>query len=229
MGRIPEACRYYLRARDPWVLRVGGGRVELRGELSQREAQATLDRPQWDPEPLRDLGLGETSEVAELDRLTLTLGQRAQRDADVRGLEAEQRLLVGPLGRLLVAVCDGLRARIVAGPPDGVDRTIAGDSQEPAAQAAAIGPVVVTAAPEGDERLLHDVFGGRALAQHPVRQTVTRRCVTVVDRAEGTQVVTGETSHQDTVVSIFELRTGYLGLIGAGTCGGAKHGALDSG
>jgi hypothetical protein len=104
--------------------------------------------------------LAQSVEVAELECLALGLRQRAQRDADRVGLNAAERFLVGALGRLLIAVGIELHVQVGATAPDGVDRAVAGDRQQPAAGAAALRPVAVAAPPEIDEGLLRHVLGG---------------------------------------------------------------------
>src|SRR5215210_8845384 len=106
--------------------------LELGSELLQREAQPALDRAERHSHARGDLGLAESFEVAELERLALGVRQRSQRRADGHGLEAAERLLVGTLGRLLLAVEVELGVPVAPSAPNGVDRAVAGDRQQPA-------------------------------------------------------------------------------------------------
>src|SRR4029077_6794758 len=103
----------------------------------------------------------EAAEVGQLDRAALLGRQRLQRAPhlarfgaarrlDVRALLGDELLLDPLVARAMALLHDAAAQR--------VDRPVVGDPEDPRAHAAAAAVVARPAAPDRQERLLHDVL-----------------------------------------------------------------------
>ena len=141
----------------------------------------------------------EAAEVRQLDHLTRTVREPLERPPHGERLLAAGGLDIGALGRLL-ALLDPLGARaptlVHEVAAKGVDPAVVDDPEDPCAHASALAPVPQPAAPDREERLLRDVLGAGAVADHAVGEREGRSAVAVVDRLEGAGVAGRHEVHQ---------------------------------
>src|SRR5205807_5609773 len=126
----------------------------------------SLDRADRRVEHRGDLDVRQPAEVGELDHTALLVGKLPQGVADLARLGSAGHLELGPLGRgdqLLDALVADTATVANGDPPQRVDRAVVDDPEYPGAHAAAIAVVARPAAPQREERFLHDFFGERAL------------------------------------------------------------------
>ncbi len=144
-----------------------GQRRSCRPSRQVREAgaDAALRRALGDAEAGRHLPVGKTTEVGELDRLALELGELRQRGVHLVRDRAPHDLLLD-VGR-----CLAHRAGIalLPAPPRGlraheVERPTVGLGEEVGPQRSALGVELLGPGPEPDEHLLDHVVGERAVA-----------------------------------------------------------------
>src|SRR5437899_6555342 len=144
---------------------------ELGAQPSEAGANAALDRALRLLERDRNLAVGETAKIGELDGEAFLVGEDAQRIAHVLGdghvpylvLEVVARL--GPLP--VLALFAGATRRVGT---DGVDGAPMAVRQEERPKRPALRVELVRRIPQAEEDLLHDLLGARAVAEEPTSE-----------------------------------------------------------
>src|ERR1700733_1068142 len=131
--------------------------------------------------------MGHAPEVRQLDHLALLAGELIQGMANFPRLLAAGDIQLRALGSRhaflqALVVDDPLVAHRASA--QGVDCTVVHDAEHPRAHAAATAVVARAAAPQRQERLLHDVLRERSLSAHAIRQREGCIRVAVIDHLE---------------------------------------------
>ena len=164
------------------------------GKFAQTEAEAGLDRAERLAGPRGDLAMGEAAEVGEFQHMPLLGRERQQRAAHLIAQAAGGRLR-GDIARLVGKgveqrmVVRGLRCdrdRAWAGrlPPQLVEGEVAGDAEEPGAEAARIPVEGVRATPDAQEGLLRDFLRHLGLPDDAERKAVDDVRIPRVEQCE---------------------------------------------
>ena len=167
--------------------------------------------PERQPGPGGDLGLRELAVEAQLQQAAL-LGRQLRQQlrhapAIQRGVLRRRRRRLGQrrwiqrLGPAAAQLVDGARAR---------------DREHPCDQRAALGVVLMAAAPDLGKDELEDVLGGRAIAQGRRHVSEDRRAVAGVQRVQRTGLAGLQCSGHAPVVGRRGRAPGRAGDIGRG-------------
>ena len=142
---------------------------ERRPHREQPEPHPALHGPERGAGPLGDLDLRQTTEIRQLDRLALDVGER--RPAPTRS-PASRLAATSPQMSGSVSVAGGgtlgvgqLGRRAAAA--DGVDRPVMDDRQQPRLHAAAALDVAGGVAPGAEKRVLDDILGKGGVGGDP--------------------------------------------------------------
>lgn len=138
-------------------------------DLEKAEADAGLDGAEGHAEFLGDLDMGESVEEGEFDGVLLIGWKFAEGFADIgSGLMGDGDVFgpvfgVGGVGEIFA---DGFEDDAGGAAAEAIEDAGAGDHHDPGFGCAAGDVVVGGLAPDLDEDVLGDVFGGGAVAQH---------------------------------------------------------------
>ena len=137
------------------------------GEAGERAARPCLDGSERNVEELRNLALGETAPVGELDQLPLVVRQLCEGAMHPPGGPA--RLGAFRRARILRRFVDRLRGGLAERTPP-VDDCVAGDGVQPGRAGATILAVAPGRAPHRSERLLDGILGPPPVTQAAERE-----------------------------------------------------------
>src|SRR5256886_5340465 len=165
--------------------------AEVGPHLLERKAHPAFQGAERPPGHVRNLDMGVTAEVGELDDLALLGGKTGQCVTDRGALERKGDLTPGIGGRLRVRdvwLELALLALAAAAPAQIVNASILHGGQQPGAQRAALRVEACGAIPHVHERVLDRVLRSSRVAQHSHRHAKREGCVTVVKLSEGLMV-----------------------------------------